>query len=157
MDDRYQELEARIRALEVTVGVLERVLGASLANGAGEARSSGLAAFQPELLSKLTTKQHVALQMLMAGKSNAEIAERFGVTENGAKVYVRAIYKKFGVNTRSQAVMAVYDEWERVAPERYEQLSRGVPKSWLNDWLSKPVERDPYAVKYRVPDDLSDV
>lgn len=153
MDKRYDELEARVRALEVTVGVLERLLGASLAGGDGVARSSAVEAFQPRLLSTLTTKQHVALQMLMAGKSNAEIAERFGVTENGAKVYVRAIFKKFGVHTRSQAVVAAFEEWERVESDRYAQLSRGVPKSWAADWLGKSVEQDPYASKYRVNDD----
>jgi DNA-binding CsgD family transcriptional regulator len=153
MDQRYEELEARVRALEVSLGVFERMLGASLAVSHRGGLDAPLVDYQPRLLAMLTTKQHVALQMLMAGKSNAEIAERFGVTENGAKVYLRAIYKKFGINTRSQAVMAVYDEWERVSEERYVALSKGVPKAWAKDWLGKPVSDDPYWPIYSMSKD----
>lgn len=101
------------------------------------------------MLRQLTAKQHVALQMLLAGKSNAEIAERFGVSDNGAKVYVRSIYKKFGVHTRSQAAVAVWEEWDAVSDGRYEAISGGIPKGWSKDWLSKSVEDDPYAEIYR--------
>jgi DNA-binding CsgD family transcriptional regulator len=155
VEKRYDELEARVRALEATVGVFERLLGASLATGPRPNTDTALPLttasdeFEPKLLAMLTTKQHVAMQMLIAGKSNAEIAERFGVTENGAKVYVRAIYKKFGVNTRSQAVMAVYDEWDKVDDGRYLALSRGVPKDWVKTCLVGSVEDDPYRRLYQ--------
>ena len=97
----------------------------------------------------LTVKQHVALQMLLVGRANSEIAERFGVTENGAKVYVRAIYKKFGVHTRSQAVMAVVDEFQAITDRWYEAISKGIPKNWSSEWLTKPVEDDPYKALYQ--------
>lgn len=101
------------------------------------------------LLTRLTTKQHVALQMLLAGRSNAEIAERFGVTENGAKVYVRAIHKKFQVHTRSQVIVAVYDEFEAISEKWYAAISKGVPKDWKEEWLDRPVEDDPYRTLYQ--------
>lgn len=96
-----------------------------------------------------SVKQHVALQMLLAGKSNAEIAERFAVTENGSKVYVRAIYKKFGVHTRSQAVVAVYDEFEAISSKWYAAISKGIPKEWSAEWLDGPVEDDPFRTLYQ--------
>lgn len=151
-----EDLEARVQALEAQQQVLERMLGSMLrtggveGSGPVEVRSDE---FEPILLGQLTTKQHVALQCLLAGKSNAEIAERFGVTENGAKVYLRAIYKKFGVNTRSQAVMSVYDEWEKISDRRYMTLSKGVPKNWHVEYLGKPIEADPYRELYEVEKD----
>ena len=133
------DLEARVKALEIQVDMIARMIGVSVA------RTEEVGS----LLLNLTTKQHVALQMLLAGKSNAEIAERFGVTENGAKVYLRAIYKKFGVHTRSQAAIAVMEEWREVSEQRYLALSKGVPKGWSEEWLDRPVADDPYAVLYR--------
>lgn len=152
MTTTIEELDARVRALEAQQQMLERMLGNLMRPDVGlvEARSDD---FEPVLLAQLTTKQHVALQCLLAGKSNAEIAERFGVTENGAKVYLRAIYKKYGVNTRSQAVMAIYDEWEKISDRRYFTLSKGIPKNWHSEYLTKPIEEDPYRELYEVEKD----
>lgn len=141
-------LEERIRTLEVRCDMLERMLMSVGGKGGGFPGVERADDFEPVLLRALTTKQHVALQMLMAGKSNLEIAQRFGVTENGAKVYLRAIYKKFGVNTRSQAVMAVYDEWEQISEGRYVALSKGVPKDWHIQYLGKSADEDPYLALY---------
>lgn len=99
-------------------------------------------------LARLTTKQHAALQMLIAGKGNKDIAERFGVTDNGAKVYVRAIAKKAGVNTRSQILMTVYDEWNGIGAEQYKAISGGLPKDWAEKFLGSDVKDDPYAKLY---------
>lgn len=141
-------LEERVRTLEVRCDMLERMLMNVANKGVVNTGADRTDDFEPVLLRALTTKQHVALQMLMAGKSNLEIAQRFGVTENGAKVYLRAIYKKFGVNTRSQAVMAVYDEWEQISEGRYIALSKGVPKDWHVQYLSKSADEDPYRALY---------
>lgn len=157
MEKQYVELEARVRALELTLGVFERMLGASLSIGTRPAVSvettyaadAPVSATPSGLLPRLTVKQHVALQMLLAGRANSEIAERFGVTENGAKVYVRAIYKKFGVKTRSQAVMAVVDEFTLITDRWYEAISKGIPKNWAREWLGRPVEEDPYRTLYQ--------
>lgn len=150
-----EELEGRVRVLEASVATMERMFGNALLSGglrgqAPEGEGGASDEFEPRLLAMLTTKQHVALQMLMQGKSNADIAERFCVTENGAKVYLRAIYKKFGVNTRSQAVMAVYEEWDKVSPGRYLALTKGVPKDWGDVYLNQPLSDDPYRGLYSV-------
>ena len=60
-----------------------------------------------------------------------------------------AIYKKFGVHTRSQAVVAVYDEFEAICEKWYAAISKGVPKVWAVEWLEKPVEDDPYRTLYQ--------
>lgn len=81
-------------------------------------------------LPKMTTKQHAALQMLLGGASNADIADRFGVTDNTAKVYVRTIAAKLGVSTRSQIVIKAKPAFDAVTPEDYRILSGGLPKDW---------------------------
>jgi DNA-binding NarL/FixJ family response regulator len=94
---------------------------------------------------KLTTKQHAALQMLLHGKSNAEIATRFGVTENTAKVYVRTIAKRYGVNNRSQLVAKTLRAFEDISDSAYRILSGGLPKNW-DQGYARP---DPYEGLYR--------
>ena len=150
-------METRISILEGKVDLLEKLLSALVAGGSRPEKvvETDKVVVDPEftgaagLLPRLTVKQHVALQMLLVGRGNAEIAERFGVTENGAKVYVRAIYKKFGVKTRSQAVMAVVDEYTLITDRWYEAISKGIPKNWAREWLGKPVEEDPYKALYQ--------
>lgn len=80
-------------------------------------------------LRSMTRRQHGALQMVLRGASNAEIAERFGVTENTAKVYVRGIAAKLGVQTRAQIVAMVLDEFQRMSPAAYAAMA-GLPKDW---------------------------
>lgn len=95
-------------------------------------------------LPKLTTKQHAALQMLLAGASNADIADRFGVTDNTAKVHVRTIAAKLGVNTRAQIVIRAKPIVDAIAPEDYRVLSGGLPK----DWRLKYRKPDPFKPLY---------
>lgn len=97
------------------------------------------------ILSKFTTKQHAVLQMLLAGCSNEEIAQRFGVSPNTAKVYVRTIAGKLGVNTRAQIVMKTLEEFNSVSEQSYLLVSDGLPKTWHEDWS----EPDPFAHKLR--------
>tara|TARA_B100001057_G_scaffold501169_1_gene621492 strand:- start:2110 stop:2601 length:492 start_codon:yes stop_codon:yes gene_type:complete len=96
-------------------------------------------------LYKLTTKQHGALQMLLDGCSNSEIAKRFDVSEDTAKVYVRTIAKKYEVNTRAQIVMATLEEFNSLDDDVYMRISGGLPK----DWHSNFQDPDPFAELYR--------
>lgn len=91
----------------------------------------------------MTTKQHCAYQMLMHGKSNAEIAARMGVTESTAKVYVRSIMKKLGVSTRSQVILATQEAFAEIGDAEYEGMA-GIPKNWDETWTPD----DPYKAKY---------
>jgi DNA-binding CsgD family transcriptional regulator len=80
-------------------------------------------------LPRMTTKQHAALQMLLRGAGNHEIAERFGVTINTAKVYVRGLFAKFEVNTRAGIVLAAKPLFDATDPEDYIRQSGGLPKT----------------------------
>jgi hypothetical protein len=80
----------------------------------------------------------------MRGASNLEIAQRFGVSDNTAKVHVRTIAKKFGVNTRSQIVLKALPIFE-VDDNSYRLASGGLPK----DWDEQYTENDPFEYMYR--------
>jgi DNA-binding CsgD family transcriptional regulator len=97
-----------------------------------------------DLLARLTTKQHAAFQMLVGGASNKAIAERFGVTENTAKVYVRGIANKVKVRTRAEIVMRLWGAFRAVDDESYRMMSGGLPKDWHKNYS----EPDPFAELY---------
>lgn len=101
-------------------------------------------------IAKLTTKQHVVLQMLLAGRGNQEIADRLGVSVNTAKVHVRGVARKYGCNTRSQVVMKAYSEFETMPQGAYVAVSGGLPKDWSNKSLDSPIEEDPYRNLYQL-------
>ena len=102
-----------------------------------------------DLMAKLTTKQHAAFQMLLAGCRNRAIAERFGVTENTAKVHVRGIAGKLGVRTRSEIVMKLWSAFREIDDNSYRLMSGGLPKDWHKEFS----EPDPFAHLYRREDD----
>ena len=82
-----------------------------------------------------TPKQHCALQMLLHGGLNQQIAERFNISHNTAKVHVRTIAKKLGVSTRSQIVMKMLQEFEDIDDTSYRILSGGIPKDWHRNYI----------------------
>ena len=102
-----------------------------------------------ELLRQFTTKQHVALQMLLRGADNQEIADRMGVTINTAKVHVRGIAKKLGVSTRSQIIWKVHKEVIDIDENGYMMLTGGLPKDWDENYS----EPDPFYGLYRSKND----
>lgn len=100
----------------------------------------------------LTTKQHVALQMLLGGRSNQEISERMGITLNTAKVHVRGVAKKVGASTRTQIILRLQKEFDACDEEEYLLMSGGLPKFWDARWDDWQVENPnavcPYAYLY---------
>lgn len=107
---------------------------------------AGRSSLNEKPLPAMTTKQHAALQMCLRGANNAEIAARFGVTVNTAKVYVRSLFQKFGVNTRAGLILEAKSRFEAVPSNQYRQLSGGLPK----DWDAAYVQPDPYWSLYGV-------
>ena len=81
-------------------------------------------------LHRFTPKQHAALQMLLHGQSNADIAERMGVSQNTAKVHVRGIAKKLGVNKRGEIMARMARQYETIDDDAYRVLTGGLPKNW---------------------------
>lgn len=54
---------------------------------------------------KLTTRQVEVLAELCAGRSNREIGDYLGMTENTVRVHVSAIFRELGVRSRTEAVL----------------------------------------------------
>ena len=99
----------------------------------GQSRSQEKASADGEdmtILQRMTIKQHAVLQMLMRGASNAEIGERFGVTENTAKVYVRTLANKFKVGSRSQLAVKGTQLLQEISEDDYRAIAKGLPKDW---------------------------
>ncbi len=57
-----------------------------------------------EQFSQLTQRETEVLQVLAAGLSNKEIAERLGISEDTVKRHVSNLYSKLGVKRRGQAI-----------------------------------------------------
>lgn len=91
-----------------------------------------------------TPKQHCTLQMLLNGRSNKEISERFGVTVDTAKVHVRTVAKKLGVNSRSQIVAKALAPMNKMDDNQYRIFTGGLPKNWDAEYE----EPDPFAGIY---------
>jgi len=82
------------------------------------------------ILGQFTAKQHCAIQMIMEGHKNTEIAKRLGITENTAKVHVRTIAKKLGVKTRGQIVAKLMQAYDACDDSQYQAMAHGLPKDW---------------------------
>lgn len=54
---------------------------------------------------KLTSRQIEVLAELCAGKSNREIGDYLGMSENTVRVHVSAIFRELGVRSRTEAVL----------------------------------------------------
>lgn len=74
-------------------------------------RSLGDSELGPQLptyagcLESLSPREAQVLTSIMAGLSNAEIAEREHLSINSIKSYIRGAYRKIGVETRTEAVL----------------------------------------------------
>jgi len=69
---------------------------------------SNCAASQPSstrTISHLSPRERETLQWLSEGLSNKDIARRMNVSVNTTKYFVAAIFRKLGVNNRTQATM----------------------------------------------------
>jgi DNA-binding NarL/FixJ family response regulator len=54
----------------------------------------------------LTRRQQEVLELLVQGKSNREIAEAMGLSENTVKVHLVTVFKVLGVSSRTEALLA---------------------------------------------------
>ena len=55
---------------------------------------------------KLTPRLWEVLELLMAGKSNRDIAQELNLSENTVKVHMAALFRALGVTSRTEAVLA---------------------------------------------------
>lgn len=101
---------------------------------------------------QFTAKQNATLQMVLRGAENSEIAERLGVSPNTAKVHVRVIAGKLGVNNRVQIAMKARGPFDEIDDATYKVVSGGLPK----DWDANYQEPDPYGYVYRREEENDD-
>lgn len=139
-------IEEKVNRLEGRIESLERLVDRLVIGSGNQSSHEDMV---KAVLPTLTAKQHATLQMIMLGWSNAQIAKRFNVTENTAKVHVRGLARKYRVRTRSQIVMAAVNEWEAITPNQYLLMSGGIPKNWGEMYGLGPVSKDPIAKIYR--------
>ncbi len=129
---------------------LDQILGALMlkahdAPSSGEVSPTAITHHHVDM-PQFTTKQHAALQMLLRGADNQEIADRFNVSPNTSKVYVRGVAKKLGVQTRAQIVVKMLDVFNDFDDNSYRMLTGGLTKDWDQNYA----EPDPFAHLYRV-------
>lgn len=124
-----RKLQARIAELERQLAECQaRYEGALAAMAAGgssnkaepPATSAEINAFRA--MHSFTVKQHCAMQMMLRGSGNAEIADRMGVQLSTAKVYVRAMFAKLGVRSRAEYLLALKPVFDRLDPAEYERM-----------------------------------
>lgn len=66
--------------------------------------------YQTQHRDRLTDRQEQVLRLIAAGRTNVEIAERLGMTLDGAKWHVSELISIFGVQTREEAAEIWQDE-----------------------------------------------
>ncbi|MEO8540309.1 MAG: helix-turn-helix transcriptional regulator [bacterium] len=66
--------------------------------------SSRRASSDPSVRVTLTPRQEEVLRMMAEGATNAQIAERLGLSLEGAKWHIREIFGRLGVDSREEAV-----------------------------------------------------
>lgn len=134
---KLTELERENAILKAQLETMERMMEKVLASNATK-KFSATSDSASVAMRQMTPKQHAALQMVLRGASNDEIAKRFDVTPSTAKVYVKGIMDKMGVRNRPQIVSRSLNIMEQIDEEEYRVMSGGVPKDWDKNYTKYP-------------------
>lgn len=116
--------------LRFSIARLEAKLDLLLMSSRTDTAPPGKGGAEASFLRSLTRRQHITLQALVAGWTNAEIAATLDVNENTAKLHVRTVCKKLGVRNRSEAAIAGADVLSNVSPGEYAAITGGIPLNW---------------------------
>lgn len=81
----------------------------------------------------MTPKMHGTMQMLLRGAKTREVAERFGIAEGTAKVFVASVLRKFDLHDRHDIVYVVSPTMKDMTDAAYESVAT-IPKDWDVTW-----------------------
>src|SRR5262245_43841794 len=88
----------------------------------------------PEVDPGWTRRQREVLDLLVEGRTNGEIAERLGITLEGAKWHVSEILSKLGVERREEA--AEYWRYQNGMRMRFLRVTRGFTSTAVLRWVA---------------------
>jgi len=115
-----------------------------------QVRKTGLASGQPQAANdaaqandvrRLSNRQQTILDLLGQGASNKHIARQLNIAEATVKVHVKGVYRKIGVNNRTQAAL-----WARDHVRPNDQSKPQLP-------VSSPTAGDTDRISPRLPED----
>jgi len=98
-----------------------QVRNTGLAGGQPQTASD---AAQPDAVRQLSNREQTILELLMQGNSNKTIARQLKITEATVKVHVKSLFRKIGVNNRTQAAL-----WARDHVRQNDQSKPQLPVS----------------------------
>lgn len=145
---RLAALEDTLKSLTETARRIEAKVDRSL--GLYDALGSIVAGVPPRMVAALhsmTPAEHVALQMVIDGRINREIAVCLDVSEARVKEWVDSVVRKLELKSRAEIRDRMMPVMRAIPAAEYELASGGIPKDW-NDKYGVPGVPDPYRSIY---------
>ena len=98
-----------LRTESLLRGYIEQLLNAFDQSRAPDRQSSVLSPQSSTLVEPLTEREREVLQLIAAGKSNAQIAQALVVAVSTVKAHVNHLFGKLAVSSRTQAIARAHD------------------------------------------------
>jgi DNA-binding NarL/FixJ family response regulator len=107
-DSAQDRLAAEIRSLRAGGSPISPLIARQLLArfAAPRAPAPKLAAAATEALSILSNREEAVLDLVTKGFSQTDVADQLGVSPHTVRTFVRRIYFKLGVRTKSEAILA---------------------------------------------------
>jgi len=94
-----------------------------------ERSGAAIAASRPDLLANVSTAQQRVLELLLAGLTEPQIAERIGRSRHTVHDHTKAIYAALKVSNRVQLVLLFSGSPRPTDPTRSQRLASPIPPS----------------------------
>lgn len=146
MEKKYSDVMAELSKCQEAVSQLSQVI-TEMQSSMGvtvHTDSDGL-----RLLSGLTPRQHVLLQLFIEGFNYDQMGNRVGVSINTIKTQAKAVRTKWGVDNRADLIFKARRAMSSVADALYVELSGGLPKDWGEKYAHARRDEDPFNALYK--------